>query len=53
MCVCVCVCVCVVFLKGDNQEPIGEARDPGLQPIRVRTEFKYSLSQAVGTDGGS
>ncbi|CAL8317158.1 unnamed protein product [Boreogadus saida] len=42
-----------ICLDGDNQEPMGEARDPGLQPIRVRTEFKYSLSQAVGTDGGS
>ena len=46
------MCVCV-FLEGDNQEPMAEARDPGLQPIRVRTEFKYNLSQLVETDGDS
>ncbi|KAG7267077.1 hypothetical protein CRUP_024443 [Coryphaenoides rupestris] len=42
-----------ICLDGDNQEPIGEAQDPGLQPIRVRTGFNYNLSMPVETDRDS
>lgn len=42
-----------ICLEGDNQEPIGEAQDPGLQPIRVRTGFNYNLSMPVETDRDS
>ncbi|KAJ3606298.1 hypothetical protein NHX12_025819 [Muraenolepis orangiensis] len=37
--------------EGGNQEPMGETGDPVLQPIRVRTEFNYSLSRPAETDG--
>ncbi|CAL8316552.1 unnamed protein product [Merluccius merluccius] len=39
--------------EGDNQEPMGDARDPGPQPIRVRTGFNYNLSKPVEADGDS
>lgn len=43
----------ICLVEGGNQEPMGEARDPGLQPIRVRTEFNYNPSRPVEADGDS
>ncbi|KAM4632713.1 DNA repair protein RAD51 homolog 2 [Polymixia lowei] len=41
-----------ICLNGnDNQETLYEGTDPGLQPIRVRTGFNYSLTRSTDTTG--